>query len=67
MNALASSEMLFNEYEASDKIMAHIEAVNMDSMNHYIKKYLDLSKLGMVVVGDINEARTERLLSSYVK
>jgi predicted Zn-dependent peptidase len=65
MNSITHNEAVFNAYKSVEETIRDIEAVSVDSLTQYIKKYIDLEKVGMLVVGDINEVRTEKLLKSY--
>lgn len=56
MSSLGVNEMIFNNYRSVDSIIAEMEKVTEKSMKEYIKKYMDLSKTSVVLVGpNLNE------------
>jgi predicted Zn-dependent peptidase len=57
MNSLGYNEMTFKDYRTVDQTIADLEKVNVDSMNVFLKRYFDPSRLGAIVVGDVNEDR----------
>jgi len=64
MNSLGYSEMAHGEYRSVDHAITDLQNVTVDSMNAYLKKYFDISRPGAIVVGNVNEARTEALIKS---
>jgi len=51
MASLGLNEMIFEKYKSVDHVITEIEKVTEKSMNEYIKKYLDLSKAAVVLIG----------------
>lgn len=51
MSSLGVNEMIFKSYKPVDLIIAEIEKVSEKSMKEYIKKYMDLSKTSVVLMG----------------
>lgn len=66
MNSLGYSEMVFGEYRTVDESLKGLQSVSLDSLNLYLKKYLDRSRIGAIVIGDLNEDRIDNLLSKYL-
>ena len=58
MNSLGYNEMLFGQYRSVDHTVADLQRVNVDLMNSYLKKYFDLGRSGVIVIGDVNEEKT---------
>lgn len=67
MNALGHYEMTFNDYRPVDAAVKDIEAVTTESVQAYLKKYCDLDKMGLLVLGDCNEDRTQRYLDKLLE
>ncbi len=56
MSSLGVNEMVFENYRSVEKVISEIEEVSVKSMNEYIKKYFDLSKISVVLMGpDLNK------------
>ena len=51
MSSLGVNEMIFKTYKPVDLIIAEIEKVTEASMKQYIKKYMDLAKTSVVLMG----------------
>ena len=51
MSSLGVNEMIFKTYKPVDLIISEIEKVTEDSMKEYIKKFMDLSKTSVVLMG----------------
>lgn len=51
MSSLGINEMIFNGYRSVDQIIKEVEKVSEKSIKEYIKKYMDLSKTSVVLVG----------------
>lgn len=64
MNSLGYNEMIFGEYRSVDAVVADLEKVTVDSMNGFLKKYFDISRLGTIVIGDVNEDRIKKMIKS---
>jgi predicted Zn-dependent peptidase len=67
MNSLGYNEMLFKEYRTVDSTTEDLKKVNVDSLNLFFKKYFDASKVGAIVVGDVNEERVKNMIKSQIK
>ena len=66
MNSIAFSEMTFGENRSVDYVIQEIEKVTPDQIQTYVKRYFDLNKLGLLVMGDCNEDRVTRELKKYI-
>jgi predicted Zn-dependent peptidase len=66
MNSLAFSEMTFGENRTVDYVIQEIENVTPEQIQAYVKRYFDLNKLGLLVMGDCNEDRVTRELKKYI-
>ena len=56
MTSLGVNEMIFKSYRSVDSIIAEMDKVTEKSVKLYIKKYLDLSKAAVVLLGpSLNE------------
>lgn len=51
MSSLGVNEMIFEDYRSVESVIEEIEAVNEDSIRHYLKNYFELDKMGMVLMG----------------
>jgi predicted Zn-dependent peptidase len=51
MSSLGVNEMIFNEYRSVDSVIAEIEKIDEKSMRQYIRDWLDLSKISVVLMG----------------
>ncbi len=58
MNSLGYNEMTFGQYRTVDQTITDLEKVSVESLNAYLKKYFDLSRVGAIVIGDASEDRT---------
>jgi predicted Zn-dependent peptidase len=67
MNSLGYNEMVHGEYRTVDHAIADLQKVTVDSMNVFLKKYFDISKPGVIVIGDVSEDRTESLVKSALE
>ncbi len=66
MNTLGYNEMIFRDYRSVDQTIADLEKVTVDSMNVFLKKYFDTSRMGAIVIGDVNEDRVMSSIRSIV-
>ena len=62
MQSIGSQEMLFSRQRPLDDIVRDVEAVDNEAIKECSRKFFDVRKLGMVVIGDINEDRTTKML-----
>ncbi|OFZ12798.1 MAG: hypothetical protein A2Z20_06970 [Bdellovibrionales bacterium RBG_16_40_8] len=67
MNSLGYNEMVFKDYRSVDTVVADLERVTVDSINAFLRKYFDISRLGAIVIGDVNEDRTKNMIQSLLK
>jgi predicted Zn-dependent peptidase len=51
MASLGVNEMVFKNYRSVEKVIEEIEAVSEKSMRLYLKKYFDLKKVAIVLMG----------------
>ncbi len=51
MSSLGVNEMIFGNYRPVDNVIKEIDKVTVKSMKEYIKKYFDLSKASVVLMG----------------
>lgn len=51
MSSLGINEMIFSTYRSVDQIIAEVDQVSEKSMKEYIKKYLDLDKISVILMG----------------
>lgn len=51
MSSLGVNEMIFESYRPVGQVIAEIEKVSEASMHEYIDRYLDLSKMAVVLMG----------------
>lgn len=51
MSSLGINEMIFEDYRSVDSVIEEIEAVDEDSIRKYFKKYFELEKMAMVLMG----------------
>lgn len=59
MTSLAVNEIVFGKYKSVDTVIDEIKAVNVDSVNNYIRHEMDLSKASGVLLGPgVSELQT---------
>jgi predicted Zn-dependent peptidase len=51
MTSLAVNEMIFQEYRSVERVIEQIEKVTLTSVQTYIKKYFDLKKISILLMG----------------
>lgn len=64
MNSIAVNEMMFGRYRSVDQVMRDVEAVSVDSVHEYIETWVDLDKLGILLMGALPEAPTKKWLNT---
>lgn len=64
MNSLAVNEMMFGKYRSVDDVIADVEAVSFDSVHDYIQRKMDIDTIGMLLMGPLPQAPTEKWLNS---
>jgi predicted Zn-dependent peptidase len=63
MNSLGVNEMVFTEYRSVEEVINEVEAVSVDSVNEYVRKYLSPSQMGLMLLG----ACPKKQFESWVK
>lgn len=59
MTSLAVNEIVFGHYRSVDSVIEEIQNVSVDSVNHYIRRELDLDKASGVLMGpEVNELQS---------
>jgi predicted Zn-dependent peptidase len=58
MNSLGVNEMVFGEYRSVEKVMNDIDKISLDSIHHYIEKYIDPDQLGLLLMGSFKEKKS---------
>ena len=66
MNSMGINDMVFGKYRSIDKTIAQIEKIQVDDLNKYANKYLNFKKMGMYVIGDLDESMVKTLKSNYL-
>ncbi len=51
MSSLGINEMIFENYRSVETVISQIEAVDVKSMNQYIKNNFDLNKVAVILMG----------------
>jgi predicted Zn-dependent peptidase len=51
MQSIGVNEMVFKKYKPVDEIIAEIDQVTVKSVREYLKKYFDLSRIGVILMG----------------
>lgn len=62
MNSLAINEMVFGEYKPVDDVVAEMDKVSVDSVQAYLDRYLNSDKVGLLILGDLEEDEAERIM-----
>lgn len=66
MNSIAMNEIAFGQSRQVDNTLRDLEAVTIEDVHTYVKRYLDLEKLGLLVMGDCNEDKVSRELEKHL-
>jgi predicted Zn-dependent peptidase len=64
MHSLAVNEMMFGRYRPVEDVIKGIESVNSDSIHEFIETKMDIDQLGMLLIGPMPEAPTEKWLKT---
>lgn len=64
MNSIAVNEMIFHRYRPVEEIVSEIDRVSVESIQHYINRYLRLDHCGVIVMGDVEEETAEQWVSN---
>jgi predicted Zn-dependent peptidase len=59
MNSLGVNEMVFGEYRSVDAVIGEINQVTVESVNAYIRKYLRLDQMAVMLLGGVASAEKE--------
>ena len=62
MNSLGINEMVFGRYRSVDDIIKEINGVSLESVNHYIKKHVNMDNLAVLLLGGIDEKKNQNWL-----
>jgi len=65
MNSLAVNEMVFEDYRPVESVIAEIDQVTVKSVRDYVKKYFDLDKTSVMVMGDLTAKQALPLLEVF--
>jgi predicted Zn-dependent peptidase len=65
MNSLAVNEMVFEEYRPVESVIAEIDKVTVKSLRDYVKRYFDLDKTSVMVMGDLTAKQALPLLEVF--
>ncbi|MDZ4660772.1 MAG: pitrilysin family protein [Pseudomonadota bacterium] len=66
MGSLAVGEMLFGSYRSIENIIDEVEAVKPRRVNDYVQKFWDPEKMGIMLLGPVEENRTIDLISKLM-
>lgn len=62
MNSLGVNEMVFETYRSVDSIIDEINQVSVESVNRYIREYVDLDRLAILLLGGIDQDKNQNWL-----
>jgi hypothetical protein len=65
MTSLGINELVFGQYRPVDLVIDEIESVKLKTVNQYIDQYLDLDKVSVLVMGDIEAKMALPLLNVF--
>ncbi|MGE3973848.1 MAG: M16 family metallopeptidase [Bdellovibrionales bacterium] len=65
MNSLGVNEIVFREYRPVDQVVEEIEAVTLKSMKEYIRKYLDLDKMSLLIMGPHKSKKDQKWVETF--
>ena len=65
MNSLAVNEMVFGEYRPVESVIEEIDKVTVKSVREFVRKYLDLNKTSVMVMGDLTAKEALPLLEVF--
>lgn len=65
MNSLAINEMVFQEYRSVDSVIEEIDQVTVRSVRDYVRKYFDMDKTSLMVMGDLTAKEALPLLEVW--
>ncbi len=66
MNSIALNEITFGQPRQVDNTLRDLEAVSQEDVHTFVKRYFDLEKLGLLVMGDCNEDKVTRELEKHI-
>lgn len=64
MNSIAVNDMVFGRYRAVDAVIADIDKICLDSCHEYLERFMNLDKLGILVMGAVPEGPTGKWLET---
>jgi len=65
MNSLGVNEMVFQSYKPVDAIIDEIEKVSLASVRDYVRKYFDLDRVSLMVMGDMQPVQALELMEIW--
>jgi predicted Zn-dependent peptidase len=65
MNSLGINEMIFDEYRPVDRVIDDIEKVTLRSISDYVRKYFDLDRVSLMVMGEMSASDALNLLDTW--
>lgn len=65
MNSLGVNELIFKKYRPVDDVINDVNDVSRESILTYTQKYLNFDQMGMIVLGEVDESKTQEILNSY--
>lgn len=66
MQSLGANLLLHGRPRTVEDVVADVKSVNADTVQNFFRKYFDLEKMGILVMGDVPVERTEKLLSQIL-
>jgi predicted Zn-dependent peptidase len=64
MNSIGVNEMIFGRYRSVDDVIRDVEKVSLDSVHEYIERYIDLDRMGILVMGAVPAEQTRKWLQT---
>jgi predicted Zn-dependent peptidase len=65
MSSLGVNEMIFQKYRPVDEVIEDIEKVTLKSVRDYVKKYFDMDKASLMVMGDMEPKQALELMDLF--
>lgn len=64
MNSIAVNDMVFGRYRPVDTVIRDIDKITSDSCHEYLERFMNLEKLGVLVMGAVPEGPTTKWLET---
>jgi predicted Zn-dependent peptidase len=64
MNSLGVNEMIFGRYRSVEDVIRDVEKVSLDSVHEYIEQYIDMDRMGILVMGAVPPEQTRKWLQT---